>query len=71
MNRWVRLLEQFLGDLRKDGIFRADGDIQQAARRFLTLYQGALAMWIASGDLSYIRGLKRELTGVVDSLRAD
>ena len=69
MERWVLYMEEFLKDLKKSGAVRKDADTGRAARRFLTLYQGALAMWSASGDLNYIRHLKQDLTDLADSIR--
>lgn len=51
---WENLLCEYLGDAVAAGYLSRRADKQALARRALAIYEGNMAMWRISGDLSYL-----------------
>ncbi len=58
LDYWYDLLSGYFEECKKRGELPDETDTRMLSRRLLHLYEGALTMWILSGDSRYVEDLK-------------
>jgi AcrR family transcriptional regulator len=58
LDSWYDLLSDYFEKCKKRGELPDETDTRMLSRRLLHLYEGALTMWILSGDSRYVKDLR-------------
>jgi AcrR family transcriptional regulator len=65
---WLKLIEDYFQGAVRQKLLKGNPDIHSFARRILTAYEGHVAMWRITGDLSYVRQMQSAFEAIYEQM---